>query len=172
MSHPGLMRTVLLTLAHLRPHLGIPGPAWEQSNPNLRSKMAPHLSTGVPQEGAVGRQGGQAGIGAVHQSVGVVAADRLVGVEAHMDHLAVVVAHMDHLAVAVAHMDHPAGDGEHPGVGGIQVKATGVAEVLLIPGMAEAFQESQYRTVRAGAFRKTALEGNGVIWSDTHTGRS
>ena len=130
MSHLGLMRTIASNPAHRRPHLGIPGLAWDQSNLNPASRVVLPLLMWVALEGAVGHQGGQTGTGVVHQSVGVAVADHPVGVAAHTDHPVGVA----------AHMDHPAGAGVPPGVGVTPVKVAGVAGGLLVLGMVQAFQ--------------------------------
>lgn len=114
------MRTKASTPARHHPHLGIPGLAWDQSNPNPGSRVVLPLLIAAPLGGAVGHPGVQTGTGAVHQSVGVAVAD--------------------HLVRTVAHMYRPAGEGEHPGVGVTPVKAAGVARGLLILGMVQAFQ--------------------------------
>ena len=130
MSPPGLMQTQALTPAHLRPHLGIPELAWDQSNPSPGILVVLPLLIRLPLEGAVGHHGGQTGTGAVHQSAGVAVADHPVGVVAHMDR-----------PVGVAdRTDHPAGEGVRPGVGVTPVKAAGAAGGLLVLEMAQAFQ--------------------------------
>ena len=140
MSHLGLMRTIASNPAHRRPHLGIPGLAWDQSNLNPASRVVLPLLMWVALEGAVGHQGGQTGTGVVHQSVGVAVADHPVGVAAHTDHPVGVAAHTDHPVGVAAHMDHPAGAGVPPGVGVTPVKVAGVAGGLLVLGMVQAFQ--------------------------------
>lgn len=94
-----------------------------------------------------------------------------------------MVDHQVGVVGAVARMARPAGEegrsGELPEGGATQARAAGVAGILRNLGMVEAIQAipetgissqgSQSTTVRAGAFPRTALEGNGATLSDGHS---